>query len=87
MSAVFRTEELSVRLSDKISKAQVFANAPGCYLAEFTVGIARKYGCRVRRDPNDLAHGLIYDDAKPGDRPIPQKHARRIRDAATLIIS
>jgi hypothetical protein len=86
MSSVFRTEELSVRMSDKISLAQVKVNSPGCYLAEFTVGSARKNGCRVRRDPSDPAHGLIYDDVKPGDRAIPQKHARRIRDASKLII-
>jgi hypothetical protein len=86
MSSVFRTEELSVRMSDKISQADVLSNAPGCYLAEFTVGTARKHGCRVRRDPNDPAHGLIYDDLKPGERPIPQKHCRRIRDASKLIV-
>jgi hypothetical protein len=73
-------------MSDKISRAQVVANAPGCYLAEFTVGTARRQNCIVCRDPNDPAHGLIYGKAKPGDRPITQKHARHIRDASTLIL-
>jgi hypothetical protein len=86
MSSVFRTQEMSVRMSDRISLAQVLNNSPGCYLAEFTVGTARQNGCRVCRDPNDPAHGLIYDNVRPGDRAIPQKSARRIRNTARLII-
>jgi hypothetical protein len=85
MSSVFRTEELSVRMSDKISKAQVVANAPGCELAEFTVGDARAENCIVMRDPDDPSHGLIYDKSRPGERPIPQKAARRLRDRAKLL--
>lgn len=85
MSSVFRTEELSVRNSDRISKAQVVANAPGCDLAEFTVGDARAEKCIFMRDPNDPAHGLIYDKAQPGERAIPQKAARRLRNRAKLL--
>ena len=86
MSSVFRTEEMSVRMSDNITRAQVMANAPGSYLAEFTVGTARTNGCIVCRDPNDASHGLIYDSGKPGERAIPQKAARRIRNATKLIV-
>lgn len=86
MSSVFRTEEMSVRMSDNITRSQVMANAPGSYLAEFTVGTARANGCIVCRDPNDASHGLIYDNLKPGERAIPQKTARRIRNSATLIV-
>jgi hypothetical protein len=81
-SGVFRTAEMSVRMSDHISKAQVVANAPGCDLAEFTVGDARAQKCIVVRDPADPAHGLIYDAARPGDRSITSGAAKRIRDRA-----
>jgi hypothetical protein len=86
MSSVFRTEEVSVYPSDYISLADVVTRNPGAYIAEFTVGDARRERCRVQRDPNDPGHGLIYDDQKPGERALTRGQARRIRDKATLII-
>jgi hypothetical protein len=86
MSSVFRCEEVSVHMSDHVSQTDVVRKNPGAYLAEFTVGDARRENCRVRRDPNDAAHGLIYDDQKPGDRPLTRGQVRRIRDSAKLII-
>ena len=86
MSSVFRSEEVSVYFSDHISLIDVMARSAGAYIAQFTVGDARQEGCRVRRDPNDPAHGLIYDNQKPGERPLTRGQARRIRDKATLII-
>jgi hypothetical protein len=86
MSSVFRSEEVSVHLSDYISLADVVARSPGAYVAEFTVGDARRENCRVRRDPNDPAHGLIYDNQKPGERSLTRGQARRIRDRARLIV-
>jgi hypothetical protein len=82
MSSVFRTEEMSVRMSDQISKLQVVTNAPGCELAQFTVGDARAQGCIITRDPNDTSHGLIYDGTKPGIKTISSGAAKRIRDKA-----
>ncbi len=78
MSSVFRTEEMSVRMSDHITKAQVVANAVGCDLAEFTVGDARAQGCIVARDPNDPSHGLIYDGTNPGVKTISLKTKRTL---------
>lgn len=69
------------------SKAQVVANAPGCDLAEFTVGDARAQKCIVVRDPADPSHGLIYDGARPGDRSITSGAAKRIRDRARHLTS
>jgi len=86
MSSVFRSEEVSVYLSDHISLADVAARNPGAYFAEFIVGDARRQNCRVRRDPNDPAHGLIYDNQKPGERPLTRGQARRIRDRAKLLV-
>lgn len=80
MSSVFRSEEVSVYLSDCISLVDVVARNPGACIAEFTVGDARRENCRVRRDPNDPAHGLIYDNQKPGERSLTRGQARRIRD-------
>ena len=85
MSSVFRSEEVSVYLSDYISLTDVVATNHGAYIAEFTVGDARRENCRVRRDPNDSAHGLIYDNQKPGERSLTRGQARRIRDRARLI--
>lgn len=76
---------MSVRISDKISLAAVRTNAPGAFIAEFTVGRARIVECIIARDPNDASHGLIYDKAKPGDRAISKKAARHIRDNSNLI--
>jgi hypothetical protein len=84
-SSVFRTQEMSVRLSDKTSLAAVRANAPGSFIAEFAVGRARIVDCIIARDPNDPSHGLIYDKTKPGDRAISKKAARHIRDNSNLI--
>jgi hypothetical protein len=81
-SSVFRTQEMSVRMSDHTTKAQVVANAIGCDLAAFTIGDARAVGCIVVRDPGDPAHGLIYDGKNPGNRAIPSGAAKRIRDRA-----
>jgi hypothetical protein len=86
MSSVFRCEEVSVHMSDCVSQTDVVRRNPGAYLAEFTVGDARREHCRVRRDPNNAAHGLIYDDQKPGERSLTRGQARRIRDSAKLII-
>lgn len=86
MSSVFRSEEVSVYLSDYISLTDVVARNLGAYIAEFTVGDARRVNCRVRRDPSDPAHGLIYDNQKPGKRALTRGQARRIRDSAKLII-
>ncbi len=86
MSSVFRSEEVSVYLSDCISLTDVIAKNQGAYLAEFTAGVARGENCRVRRDPNDPAHGLIYDNQKPGERSLTRGQAHRIRDGAKLII-
>lgn len=86
MSSVFRSEEVSVYLSDYVSLSDVVKRNPGAYVAEFKAGDARGERCRVRRDPNDPGHGLIYDDQKPGERALTRGQARRIRDKATLII-
>lgn len=85
-SKVFRTEEMSVYLSDRISLKDVISKNPGCYVAEFTVQTIRQVGCIIARDPNDPAHGLIYDKTKLGDQSISRGQAHRIRDAARLII-
>lgn len=82
MSSVFRTEEMSVHLSDHTSKAKVTNNAAGCDLAEFTVGDVRAEGCIVARDPSDPSHGLIYNQNDPGVKKISSGMARRIRDRA-----
>lgn len=87
MSSVFRSEEVSVYLSDCMSLADVLTGNPGAYIAEFTAGDARRENCRIRRDPNDRAHGLIYDNQKPGERTLTRGQARRIRDSAKLIIA
>ena len=76
---------MSVRMSDKTSLAVVRANAPGAFIAEFTVGRARIVDCIIARDPTDPSHGLIYDKTKPGDWSISKKAARHIRDSSNLI--
>lgn len=86
MSSVFRSEEVSVYLSDHVSLSDVMKKNPGAWIAKLTVGDARQESCRIRRDPNDPAHGLIYDNQKPGERALTRGQARRIRDSAKLII-
>ena len=85
MSDVFRTEEMSVYLSDQIALTQVQVANPGSFVAEFPVEVIRKENCIIARDPNDYAHGLIYDALKPGERRITRGQAHRIRNAARLI--
>jgi|SRR6266446_2227573 len=86
MSDVFRTEEMSVYMSDQIALSQVQVNNPGCFIAQFTVAVVLKENCIITRDPGDYAHGLIYDAQKPGERRITRGQAHRIRNAATLIM-
>ena len=86
MSQVFRTEEMSVYLSDRISLAQVQAANLGSFVAEFLIGDARNEKCIVVRDPANPAHGLIYDAQKLGDQRISRSQAHRIRDASTLLV-
>ncbi len=85
MSDVFRTEEMSVYLSDQIALTQVQVANPGSFVAEFPVEVIRKENSIIVRDPNDYAHGLIYDALKPGERRITRGQAHRIRNAARLI--
>lgn len=85
MSDVFRTEEMSVYMSDQIALAQVQVANSGCFVAEFSVAVLRRENCIIARDPNDYAHGLIYDAQQPGDRRITRGQAHRIRNAASLI--
>jgi hypothetical protein len=75
---------MSVYLSDEITLQDLIAKFPAAYIAEFTVGTIRSEGCIIVRDPNDPAHGLIYDAQKLGDQRLSKGQARRIRDAATL---
>jgi hypothetical protein len=84
MSQVFRTEEMSVFMSDQIALSRVQVENPGAFVAQFTVADILKEDCIIMRDPQDYAHGLIYDRTDPGRR-ISRGQARRIRDAATLI--
>jgi hypothetical protein len=78
---------MSVYLSDNISLADVSAKNPGCYIAELTAGVIRAQRCIIARDPNDPAHGLVYDEKKLGDQTLSKSQAHRIRDAAKLVIS
>jgi hypothetical protein len=87
MSDVFRTEEMSVYMSDQIALTQVQGSNSGSFVAEFSVGVLRRENCIIVRDPSDYAHGLIYDAQQPGDRRITRGQSRRIRDAASLIVS
>jgi hypothetical protein len=86
VSSVFRTEEMSVYLSDQVTLSQVIAQNKGCFVAELTVGTIRQERCIIARDPNDPAHGLVYNENDPGDRRISSGQAKRMRDCARLII-
>lgn len=90
ISGSFRREEpLSVDLSSKCTAEQTRLRAGGeaFHVAAFTVGIARKQGCQVRRDPlpdND-AHAEVIGNHQDGNGAMSKSQMRQIAKQARII--
>jgi len=81
-SAVFNTEELSTKASDRISLADLRLKLPGWKFAEFTVGEARGLGYVALRDPTEPLDVVLYSGADPNLPPanaLPKKLSKLAR--------
>lgn len=90
-SGSFRREEpLSVDLASKCTAKETQQRAGGeaFHVASFTAGIARKQGCRVRRDPeldND-AHALVIGDHQDNNGAMSKSQMKQIAKQARIIL-
>lgn len=84
-----RDEPLSVDLASLSTPQQTQQRAGGdpFHVAKFTAGIARRHGCRVRRDPlpeND-AHALVIGDHKYDTGSLSKSQMKQIARQARII--
>lgn len=89
-SGAFRREEpLSVDLGSKSSPEQTRQRGGGeaFHVAAFTAGMARKEGCRVRRDeqPDNDAHALVIGDHEEENGALNKSQMRKIAKQARII--
>lgn len=81
----FNTEEVSVRLSDRISFADLRAKYPDIPIAQITAADVRADNCIIARDTNDESHGLIYDKDRPGEVELRINRARRFINKSRIM--
>lgn len=85
-----REEPLSVDLGAECTAAETQERAGGeaFHVASFTVGIARKQGCRVLRDPepDNGAHALVVGDHKDKNGALSKSQMKQIAKQARIIL-
>jgi hypothetical protein len=83
-SAVFKTEELSTKASDRISLIDLRLKLPNWKFAEFTVGEARGAGYIAMRDPTEPLDVVLYCAADPNNPP-PKGPPKKLSRLARLV--